>query len=156
MLSVKRTNSRPYQKGYLRKYIADRPPFNSLGRRYGNNRPIISDIQVIHGGFGLGEYSNLSRKRQAKSASGRVEEEVYNLSSPVATAHSPITFTNYDLKGLHLPHDDALVISVVIANFTVQRILIGNGSSANILFISAFEKMKIGLDWINSTLSTPL
>ena len=32
------------------------------------------------------------------------------------------------------------------SNFNVQGILIGNGSSADILFISAFDKMKIGRD----------
>ena len=57
-----------------------------------------------------------------------------------------ITFTNEDLRGLHLPRDDALVISTTIVNFNVQRILIDNGSSVNILFILAFNKMKIGRD----------
>ncbi|GFY95336.1 hypothetical protein Acr_10g0007210 [Actinidia rufa] len=63
-----------------------------------------------------------------------------------AEVHQPITFINDDLRDLHLSHDDALVISATIANFNVQRILIDNGSSADILFISAFDKMKIGLD----------
>ncbi|GFS42022.1 hypothetical protein Acr_00g0077760 [Actinidia rufa] len=71
-----------------------------------------------------------------------------SITSPSSSVgdHPPITFSNDDLRGLHLPHDDALVVSAVIANFNVQRILIDNGSSADILFISAFERMKIGLD----------
>ena len=48
-----------------------------------------------------------------------MEEEVYDLSLPTAATHLPITFTNDDLRGLHLPHDDALVVSAVIANFNV-------------------------------------
>ncbi|XP_057471061.1 uncharacterized protein LOC130759861 [Actinidia eriantha] len=63
----------------------------------------------------------------------------------MARAHLPITFTNDDLRGLHFPHDDALVISTVIANFNVQRTLVDNGSSVDILFISTSDKMKIGL-----------
>ncbi|GFS41152.1 hypothetical protein Acr_00g0072680 [Actinidia rufa] len=39
-----------------------------------------------------------------------------------------------------------LVISATIANFNVQRILIDNRSYVDIMFISAFDKMKIGLD----------
>ena len=66
----------------------------------------------------------------------------------------PITFTN-DLRGLHLPHDDALVISVIIANFNVHRILVDNGSSAYILFIAIFDKIKIGLDKLHP-FHTPL
>ncbi|GFZ19559.1 hypothetical protein Acr_28g0002640 [Actinidia rufa] len=79
-------------------------------------------------------------------ASRRAEEEVYNLSSPLVVAHQPITFTNDDLRGLHLPHDDALVVSATIANFNMQRILVDNGSFVDILFISTFDKMKIGRD----------
>ena len=32
------------KKGYLRKYIADRPPSDSSERKYGDNRPTIRDI----------------------------------------------------------------------------------------------------------------
>ena len=73
----------------------------------------------------------------------------------MAKAHQPITFTNEDLMGLYLPHDNALVISAIIINFNVQRILVDNGSSTDILFISAFDKMKIGQDGIHP-FHTPL
>ncbi|GFZ05203.1 hypothetical protein Acr_17g0007750 [Actinidia rufa] len=107
---------------------------------YGDNRPTAGNIQTIHGGFGSGGCSTSSRKRHARSAFRLAEEEIYNLSSPYVGDQPPITFSNDDLRGLHLPHDDALVVSAVIANFNVQRILIDNGSSADILFVSAFEK----------------
>ena len=97
----------------------------------------------------------MSQKRHAREASGRAEEEVYNLFVALIQAHSPITFTNDDLRGLHLPHDDALVISTTIVNFNVQRILVDNGSSVDILFISSFDKMKIGRDRIQP-FHTPL
>ncbi|GFZ19883.1 hypothetical protein Acr_28g0005880 [Actinidia rufa] len=112
------------KRGYLRKYVTDRPPPNSPERRYGDNRPTAGNIQTIHGGFGLGGCSTSSRKRHARSAFRLAEEEIYNLSSPCVGDQPPITFSNNDLIGLHLPHDDALVVSAVIANFNVQRILI--------------------------------
>ena len=37
-----------------------------------------------------------------------------------------------------------LVIRVVVANKTIHRVLIDNGSSTNIIFASAFDKMGIG------------
>ena len=110
---------------------------------------------MIHGRFRSGGYSSLSKKRHVRSTSGRVEEEVYNLSSVAIDTHPPITFNNDDIKGIHLPHDDALVVSAVITNFNVQRILVDNESSADILFISAFNKMKIGLDKLHP-FHTPL
>ena len=101
---------------------------------------------MIHGEFGLRGYSSSSRKRHIRSAIGRAKEEVYNLSSLAARTHQPITFINDDLRGLHLPHDNALVVFATIANFNVQRILIDNGSSEDNLFMSAFDRMEIGLD----------
>ncbi|GFS34945.1 hypothetical protein Acr_00g0036910 [Actinidia rufa] len=142
-------------EGYLRKYVVTRPPPNSPERRYGDNRPTAGDIQMIHGGFGSGGCSTSSRKKHARTALRLAEEEIYNLSSSSFGDQTPITFSNDDLRGLHLSHDDALVVSAVIANFNVQRILIDNESSTDILFISAFERMKIGLDKLHP-FHTPL
>ena len=41
------------------------------------------------------------------------------------------------------PHHDALVISLLIANFQIKRILIDNGSSTNVIFLSALKEMNI-------------
>ena len=55
-----------------------------------------------------------------------------------------ITFSDSDLEGCQHPHDDPLVIQVVVANKVIHRVLIDNGSSADIIFASAFDKMGIG------------
>ena len=55
-----------------------------------------------------------------------------------------ITFSDSDLEGCQHPHDDLLVIRAVVANKTVHRVLVDNGSSADIIFASAFDKMGIG------------
>ena len=55
-----------------------------------------------------------------------------------------ITFLDSDVEGFQHPYDDPLVIRVVIANKTVHRVLVDNGSSAGIIFVSAFNKMGIG------------
>ena len=47
------------------------------------------------------------------------------------------------MEGYEHPHDDPLVIRVVIANKTIHRVLVDNGSSADIIFVSAFNKMGI-------------
>ena len=45
---------------------------------------------------------------------GRVNEGVYNLSTLRVEVLPSITFTSKDLRGLHLPHNDALMISAII------------------------------------------
>ncbi|XP_062093723.1 uncharacterized protein LOC133799738 [Humulus lupulus] len=47
---------------------------------------------------------------------------------------SAITFTEDDLQGVHLPHDDPLVISLQIDNFQLGRVLFDGGSGVDILF----------------------
>ena len=47
------------------------------------------------------------------------------------------------LEGYQHPHDDPLVIRAVVANKTIHRVLVNNGSSADIIFASAFDKMDI-------------
>jgi hypothetical protein len=44
-----------------------------------------------------------------------------------------------------MPHDDALVLTLTVANHVIHRILVDNGSSAEILYLPAFKQM--GIDW---------
>ena len=55
-----------------------------------------------------------------------------------------ITFLDSDLEGCQHPHDYPLVIRAVVANKMIHRVLVDNGSSADIIFASAFDKMGIG------------
>ena len=49
-----------------------------------------------------------------------------------------IIFTDEDARRLHHPHDDAIVITLIIANYTTRRVLVDKGSSADILYYLAF------------------
>ena len=75
--------------------------------------------------------------------------------SKLPRLETSITFSDSDLKGCQHPHDDPLVVRAVVANKTVHRVLIDNGSSVDIIFASAFDKMGIGrekLEPINTNL----
>ena len=52
-----------------------------------------------------------------------------------------ITFYERDVHHLHHPHCDALVIKAMIANSNVHWMLVDNGSSVDILYYQAFERM---------------
>ena len=63
--------------------------------------------------------------------------------SKLPRLNTAITFTDSDLEGCLHPHDNPLVIRAVMANKTIHRVLIENGSSADIIFASAFDRMGI-------------
>lgn len=54
-----------------------------------------------------------------------------------------ISFGDEDCQGVLYSHDDALAVTLLIANYTTKRILINNRSSTNILLWTAFTKMGI-------------
>jgi hypothetical protein len=56
-------------------------------------------------------------------------------------SHIPITFSTQDVNLASFPHNDALVLTVHIDWWDISRIIIDNGSQAEILFLSAFKKM---------------
>ena len=70
----------------------------------------------------------------------------------IAWRESPIIgFSKEDVRHLHHPHDDALVVSIWIEDYNMHRVLVDNGSSADILYYSAFQQMGIDREWLIST-----
>ena len=50
----------------------------------------------------------------------------------------PITFIDADLEGVLLPQEDVVVMTAKISDSIVKRLLVDNGSSCDILFLSTF------------------
>ena len=44
------------------------------------------------------------------------------------------------------PHDDPLVIMLMIEGFNTRRILVDNYSSTDIIYLSAFQQLKVSLE----------
>jgi hypothetical protein len=58
-------------------------------------------------------------------------------------AKVPITFTEEDFRLKSAIHNDAMVIEVNIAGWVIGKVLVDNGSSADILFLKTFKKMNL-------------
>ena len=52
-------------------------------------------------------------------------------------------FSEEDVRGVKQPHDDPLVIMLTIEGFNTRRILVDNGSSMNIIYLSTFQQLKL-------------
>jgi hypothetical protein len=69
---------------------------------------------------------------------GRVEKTRWS--------HIPISFSEEDVRFQGFPHNDALVIEANIASWTLGKLLVDNGSPADIIFADAFDKMGLSKD----------
>ena len=47
-------------------------------------------------------------------------------------------FSEEDARGVKQPYDDPLVIMLMIEGFNTRRVLVNNGSSIDIIYLSAF------------------
>ncbi|GAV88087.1 hypothetical protein CFOL_v3_31511, partial [Cephalotus follicularis] len=66
-----------------------------------------------------------------------------------------ITFSEADYEGVRLPHDDPVVVTLLVELFTMKRILIDSGSSTDILYKHAFDQLRIPADQLKPV-KTPL
>ena len=102
----------------------------------------LGEIHMIFGGFAGGEESNPARKAHLRSIRSGETLEAYVVSK-IPRLDTTITFSDSDMEGCQHPHDDPLVIKVVVANKTIHRVLVDNRRSVDIIFTLAFEKIGI-------------
>ena len=69
--------------------------------------------------------------------------------------NNDIIFTAEDVQGVQTPHDDAIVVSMAIANYHVKQCLIDNGCSIDVIFYDCFSRMKLCTNLLKSV-SIPL
>ena len=141
-------------RGYLRRFIspesqlqnqaqnkapAQQPPPPLRQTTTQHQQPLV-EIHVISGGFAGGGESSSSRKAHLRSTRLAEIREIQAVSK-LSRLDTSITFFDSDLEGCQHPHDEPLVVRAVVANKTVHRVLVDNGSSADIIFASAFDKI---------------
>ena len=98
---------------------------------------------MMSGGFAGGGESSSAREAHLLSirSGGTLEVQVV---SKLPRLNTTLTFSDSDMEGCQHPHDDPFVIKAVIANKMIHRVLVDNGSSTDIIFASAFNKIGIG------------
>ena len=130
--------------GYLRRFVvsedqsqAQPPPPRQTTTQH--QQP-LEEIHVISGRFARGGESSSARKAHLRSIiSGEVME--VQAVSKLPRLDTAITFSDSDLEGCQHPHDDPLVIRAVVANKTIQRVLIDNGVQPTL----SLRRLLIGL-----------
>ena len=160
-MQLKREIEYLIRRGYLRRFISSESQPQNQPQNQTQNQALtqhppppprqtttqhqkpLGEIHVISGGFARGGESSSARKAHLRSIRSAEIGEIQAVSK-LPRLDTSITFSDSDLEGCQHPHDNPLVVRAIVANKTVHRVLVDNGSSANIIFASAFDKMGIG------------
>ena len=147
------------RRGHLSRYVAPEGRERVQPSPHRQLTPVqhrspLGEIHVISGGFAGGGESNSARKAHLRSIRSGETFEVQTISK-LPRLDTTKTFSGFDMEGCQHPHDNPLVIKSIVANKTIHQVFVDNGSSADIIFASAFDKMGIGrekLETVNAFL----
>lgn len=122
------------RNGHLKQFVDE-----SKGKRQEEQlqklREPIGIIKVIHSRAGIlelrAETRTVAHLQEVFQLNGEAQLVPKRLKKDMI---EEITYTDYDLEGVQLPHSDAEVVTLRIGDFNVKRILIDLGSSAEIMY----------------------
>jgi hypothetical protein len=140
------------RQGKLRKFVHQdnqkarpdpRPLKQEENKDQAEDRPrdIIGEIRTIVEGLASGGISRSSRKAYVQQAHNILVTQ--RPQKNMKMDDQIITFSEDDARGIHQPHNDALVVTMTIVEFITRRVLINNGSSADIIYLPAYRQIKI-------------
>ncbi|XP_028117734.1 uncharacterized protein LOC114315313 [Camellia sinensis] len=116
------------------------------------------EIQAIASGLACGGSSRSAQQAELRKIRRGSDRAVAMVDRPYKQPNQwaePVTFTATDCTGVCYLHDDPLIISALLSNYEVRRVLIDNDSSSDIIFLNAYRQLKIGKEKL-SLLQTPL
>ena len=64
------------------------------------------------------------------------------LTGPPLAPSKLVSFLAFDASTVHFPHNDALIITMLSGNCRASKILVERGSSVNILYREALDRME--------------
>ncbi|XP_014496173.1 uncharacterized protein LOC106757853 [Vigna radiata var. radiata] len=112
-------------------------PDRSRSRSRSRERVTRGVINTISGGFAGGGSSVSARKRHLRGLHHVNQTGIERKSMPM------ISFSDEDFHAPDPDQDDPMVIIAMIARYQVGKVLIDQGSSANILYWKTFQQMDI-------------
>ena len=120
--------------GYLKEFVVDSADQNSgqgVQQRRNPLPPPLGVIEVIH----AAPRGTTAAKRVLTMACTEGEPP----EKKMKVGRLTISFGEEDLQGTIQPHDDALVVTARISGFLVKRVMIDQGSGADVMYPDLFE-----------------
>jgi len=131
------------KNGFLKDYLDGSSTTTAMAtpeEGQAHEMPTHGEVHTIFGGFSEGGPTASQRKKYVSSVSSVAEE------FPDDPWESNLVFTSADLRDVVPHNNDPVVISIVTAGRKVHRVLVDQGSSADVIFWSTFNKLQLSLD----------
>uniref|UniRef100_A0A2N9GEY5 RNase H type-1 domain-containing protein n=1 Tax=Fagus sylvatica TaxID=28930 RepID=A0A2N9GEY5_FAGSY len=141
--------------GHLSDYV-DSTPTGSKARGTGTNRSGTQGpapagvIHVIHNPVCTSVLPTSFRSDMQKASHLRRSYGIVDYAhlvstscsgAPISSAHQVVSFSDEDLADVQMPHNDPLVITLRFGDYDVQRVLVDQGSFAEIMYKGLYEKL---------------
>ncbi|KAG7536468.1 Ribonuclease H-like superfamily [Arabidopsis suecica] len=141
------TAARQFLEGLAEEAAVDDDQANDPAKRQRQGKAIadapkvVRQIHMIMGGLQNCNDSVRSIKQYRKKAEMMKTWPV--TPSQPSEEIEPISFTKDDLVGVDLPHNDPLVVELIVSNSRVTRVMIDTGSSVDLIFKDTLTAMNI-------------
>ncbi|GAV82459.1 hypothetical protein CFOL_v3_25910, partial [Cephalotus follicularis] len=150
------------RRGHLRKYVDREAP---QGRREQRREEAPRQeeeqqqkprdvIHTISGGVASGGDNKNARKAYRRQSLA-VQQVHHSKRLRTGGDEEVISFSETDYEGVRLSHDDPVVVTLMVELFTMKRILVDSGSSADILYKHAFDQLRIPVQMTLLVVDTP-
>ena len=124
-----------------RQQTEERPTNDQREQDRDNLKPIMGNIRTITRGPVIGgSYKSLRKVIQRQVNNVQVK---HLMAKHRHTMNDDIIFSEQDVNGVRQPHNDPLVIMLTIEEFNTRRVLVDNGSLADVMYMTAFQQMKL-------------
>ena len=125
--------------GYLKEFVVDsgnRDASHGTQQKGNPLSPPLGVIEVIHATL----RGTTITRRGALTVAPKENCSVKPPSEKrIKVGRVPISFDEEDMEGTIQPHNNTLVVTTRISDFLVKRVMIDQGSGANIMYLDLFE-----------------
>lgn len=126
------------KKGAVASALAREPPADVEDLMTMAERYILAGGPACYDSFS-------SRRRYVRATRSSTSSSLGASALSIVESSGGITFDDRDLERPKFSHDDLVVVTMDIANFVVQKVLVDNGSSTNIIYLNVLNRMDQGV-----------
>ena len=130
--------------GHLKEFVLDsrdRVAGQDTRQRGSPLPPPVGVIEVIY--VALEKHIAGRRKGVLTVVPVEGNSDVQSPGKKMKFAWEPIIFDDDDLEGTIQPHDDALVVTAQISGFLVKRVMVDQGSGADVMYPDLFRGLEL-------------